>query len=202
MLRKANQKRSLDDLVIQKGEFDWRTLFAPPDSSSSDAPDPDAAQAAEAGGKKQQRMTININALLTKALGDYEDMEDKRAAAIAEQEAFYLEDADEADFEDDTAGGGRGDANAKANAEGGEKKKSRREMIIEGEENVEQPVDVGDGVDEEGHDASGGGGGGEIATIAGDDDDDDEEEEEGGTVVEYMLAVVQRDWEFFKEWRT
>ncbi|KAF8234374.1 hypothetical protein L208DRAFT_1422693 [Tricholoma matsutake] len=27
MLRKANQKRSLDDIVIQKGEFDWRTLF-------------------------------------------------------------------------------------------------------------------------------------------------------------------------------
>jgi helicase SWR1 len=27
MLRKANQKRSLDELVIQKGEFDWRSLF-------------------------------------------------------------------------------------------------------------------------------------------------------------------------------
>lgn len=27
MLRKANQKRSLDDLVIQQGEFDWRSLF-------------------------------------------------------------------------------------------------------------------------------------------------------------------------------
>lgn len=27
MLMKANQKRSLDDIVIQKGEFDWRTLF-------------------------------------------------------------------------------------------------------------------------------------------------------------------------------
>ena len=27
MLRKANQKRSLDDLVIQKGEFDWHSLF-------------------------------------------------------------------------------------------------------------------------------------------------------------------------------
>lgn len=27
MLMKANQKRSLDDLVIQRGEFDWRTLF-------------------------------------------------------------------------------------------------------------------------------------------------------------------------------
>ena len=24
---KANQKRSLDDIVIQKGAFDWRTLF-------------------------------------------------------------------------------------------------------------------------------------------------------------------------------
>ena len=27
MLRKANQKRFLDDVVIQKGAFDWRTLF-------------------------------------------------------------------------------------------------------------------------------------------------------------------------------
>jgi helicase SWR1 len=27
LLRKANQKRFLDDLVIQKGEFDWKSLF-------------------------------------------------------------------------------------------------------------------------------------------------------------------------------
>ena len=27
MLKKANQKRSLDEIVIQKGEFDWRSLF-------------------------------------------------------------------------------------------------------------------------------------------------------------------------------
>jgi helicase SWR1 len=27
MLKKANQKRSLDDLVIQKGEFDWRRIL-------------------------------------------------------------------------------------------------------------------------------------------------------------------------------
>jgi helicase SWR1 len=27
LLRKANQKRSLDDLVIQKGEFDWSSIF-------------------------------------------------------------------------------------------------------------------------------------------------------------------------------
>jgi helicase SWR1 len=28
LLRKANQKRSLDEIVIQKGEFDWRSLFS------------------------------------------------------------------------------------------------------------------------------------------------------------------------------
>ena len=27
LLRKANQKRSLNEIVIQKGEFDWRSLF-------------------------------------------------------------------------------------------------------------------------------------------------------------------------------
>jgi helicase SWR1 len=27
MLRKANQKRSLDDIVIQQGEFDWRKIL-------------------------------------------------------------------------------------------------------------------------------------------------------------------------------
>lgn len=27
MLRKANQKRSLDNIVIQQGEFDWRSLL-------------------------------------------------------------------------------------------------------------------------------------------------------------------------------
>ena len=69
MLRKANQKRSLDDLVIQKGEFDWRTLFS--DESSG---------------------------ALTKALGDFEDAEDRHAAAVAAREEFSLVGADEADF--------------------------------------------------------------------------------------------------------
>jgi len=27
LLRKANQKRSLNEIVIQRGEFDWRSLF-------------------------------------------------------------------------------------------------------------------------------------------------------------------------------
>lgn len=67
LLRKANQKRSLDDIVIQKGEFDWRSLFG--DESA-----------------------------LTSALGEFEDTEDARAAAIAAQEEVAIEGADEADF--------------------------------------------------------------------------------------------------------
>lgn len=67
MLMKANQKRSLDDLVIQKGEFDWRTLF-----------EDDGA--------------------LTNALGEFEDIEDAHAAAVAAREEDVLEGADQADF--------------------------------------------------------------------------------------------------------
>lgn len=80
MLRKANQKRSLDDIVIQKGEFDWRTLFS--DESTS---------------------------ALTKALGDFEDAQDRHAAAVAAREEFSLVGADEADF-------GGGDAESGFNA--------------------------------------------------------------------------------------
>jgi helicase SWR1 len=78
MLRKANQKRSLDDLVIQKGEFDWRTLFS--DESTS---------------------------ALTKALGEYEDAEDHLAAIVAAREETSLVGADDDDFDEDggTVGG-------------------------------------------------------------------------------------------------
>ena len=67
MLRKANQKRSLDDIVIQKGEFDWRSLFGD-------------------------------EGALTKALGQFEDTEDARAAEIAAREEVELVGADEDDF--------------------------------------------------------------------------------------------------------
>lgn len=68
LLRKANQKRSLDDIVIQKGEFDWRSVVE------------------------------HDEAALTRALGEFEDTEDARAAAIAAKEAAETEGADEADF--------------------------------------------------------------------------------------------------------
>jgi len=69
MLRKANQKRSLDDLVIQKGEFDWRSLFR---GTGVDT--------------------------ITHALEDFADHEDARAARMAAREAGELEGADAADL--------------------------------------------------------------------------------------------------------
>ncbi|KDQ56398.1 hypothetical protein JAAARDRAFT_311064 [Jaapia argillacea MUCL 33604] len=69
LLRKANQKRSLDDIVIQQGEFDWRSLF----------------------GEDQQ-------SALTRAMGEFEDREDAHAAAVAAREEIEMVGADEVDF--------------------------------------------------------------------------------------------------------
>ncbi|RDB25175.1 Helicase SWR1 [Hypsizygus marmoreus] len=134
LLRKANQKRSLDDLVIQKGEFDWRSLF-------------------------------KDEGALSKALEEFEDTEDVHAAAFAATEEVVMQGADEADF-----GGDMGE-NA-IHPEGQETPKGMTPAPTNAAEN--------EGAD------------GEEEPI---------EEEEGGSIVEYMIATVQRDYEFFREWR-
>jgi helicase SWR1 len=70
LLQKANQKRSLDDLVIQQGEFDWRMVFQ-----------------------------NNKTAALTEALGAVEDIEDADAARAAAREANDIDGADADDFD-------------------------------------------------------------------------------------------------------
>jgi helicase SWR1 len=70
LLRKANQKRSLDDLVIQKGQFDWSALF---------------------------RDDVDAGAM-NRALGEVEDHEDARAAAFAMREFVDLEGVNDAEF--------------------------------------------------------------------------------------------------------
>ncbi|KAJ6593261.1 SNF2 family N-terminal domain-containing protein [Mycena capillaripes] len=127
MLRKANQKRSLDDLVIQKGEFDWRSLFAD-------------------------------DGALAKALGEFDDTEDAHAAVVAAREEVVLEGQDNADFLDAEEGSVPGPASANAPA-----------------------------VDDAG--------GGE------DEPEPAEPEEEGGSIADYMIAFVQRDPEFFRDWK-
>jgi len=137
MLRKANQKRSLDDLVIQKGEFDWRSLF-----------------------NEENTQT------LTKALGDFEDAEDRYAAAVAAREEFSLVGADEADFGDVEGGG-----------------------VVAGAGSSTPVVpDVLDDADMTG--------GGEEGAV-----DDEDQDEQGGSVIDYMLAFIEMDYDYFREWR-
>ena len=136
MLRKANQKRSLDDLVIQKGEFDWRSLF-----------------------NEENTQT------LTKALGDFEDAEDRYAAAVAAREEFSLVGADEADFGDADGGGVTAGAGPST-------------PVV---------LDVLDDPDT---------GGGEEGGV-----DDEDQDEQGGSVIDYMLAFIEMDYDYFREWR-
>ncbi|KAF9463593.1 SNF2 family N-terminal domain-containing protein [Collybia nuda] len=134
MLRKANQKRSLDDLVIQKGEFDWRSLFK--DESA-----------------------------LTKALGEFEDTEDAHAAAVAASEEVANELNDEVDF-----GGDIGDSAPMG------------DVMNNGSSGpTPPPVTLGSEVPIEDH--------------------EEDPEGEGGSVVEYMILAVQRDYDYFGEWR-
>ncbi|KAG6872516.1 hypothetical protein C0995_009206 [Termitomyces sp. Mi166 len=132
LLRKANQKRSLDDLVIQKGEFDWRSLF-------------------------------NDQSALSKALEEFEDTEDVRAAAVAAIEEVAMQGADEADF-------------------GGEASE-----LLDNQETPEEPTPRPQS-------ASGTAPHGEFEV-------ENDADTEGGSVGDYMIAFVQKDHEFFKDWR-
>ncbi|KAI9511445.1 SNF2 family N-terminal domain-containing protein [Russula earlei] len=151
MLRKANQKRSLDDLVIQKGEFDWRSLFR------------------GTGGDT-----------ITRALEDFADHEDAHAARIAAREAGELEGADAADFGEET-GAIMGERAATSTGAP-----------------VDAAVGSPPGPPEEGEPEE------ELAEELGEEDAADDVaggEDEGGTTVDYMLAFVRLDHEFFRDWR-
>ncbi|THH27831.1 hypothetical protein EUX98_g6363 [Antrodiella citrinella] len=130
LLRKANQKRSLDDLVIQKGEFDWRTLLRDDHETA-----------------------------LTRALGEFEDVEDARAAVEAAKEEVEIVGADEVDLTGDAVGD-EGD--------------DEQQPILE----ASAAPDVDGPADEE----------------------DEEGEEDGGTTVEYMLAFIRYDMDYFNTW--
>ncbi|EJD08094.1 uncharacterized protein FOMMEDRAFT_16586 [Fomitiporia mediterranea MF3/22] len=83
MLRKANQKRSLDDIVIQQGDFDWKNFFR--------------ADADANGDTSSSNVNMNATALQT-ALVEFEDFEDAEAAKFAAREAALVEGEDRAEF--------------------------------------------------------------------------------------------------------
>jgi len=144
MLRKANQKRSLDDLVIQKGEFDWRSLFR------------------GTGGDT-----------ITRALEEFADQEDAHAARIAAQEAGELEGADAADFEEDSSSAVARERTVSAPTGTAVGLPSAHPEDGEPEDEL-----VDEDVVEEGGDG-----------------------EDEGTTVDFMLAFVRFDYDFFKDWR-
>lgn len=131
MLRKANQKRALDDLVIQQGGFDWRRVIF---DVGTDADAVDFA-AGEMG----------------RALEAEEDDLDARARHVAQREEAWRLGEDEEDFGAEKPG-------ASARTQGSAQDPNAQE-------------------------------------------DAHEDVEEGGTIADYMLAMVERDWEWFSTWR-
>ncbi|KAI9465180.1 helicase SWR1 [Lactarius psammicola] len=152
MLRKANQKRSLDDLVIQKGEFDWRSLFR------------------GTGGDT-----------ITHVLEEFADQEDAHAARIAAQEAGELEGADAADFGED--------ANTTSSAA------VMRERTVNAAVPTETAVSSPLGHPEDGEPEE------ELVDEDVVDEGGGGEDDEGGTTVDFMLAFVRYDYDYFKDWR-
>ncbi len=104
ILRKANQKRMLDDVVIQQGEFttDYFTQAQADDSSLGHGDDEaSAAMDRVIGGAKSD---------LGKVFDQVEDLEDIAAARVAEKE---MTQTDAADFEERTRPGSRGAGTSK-----------------------------------------------------------------------------------------
>ncbi|KZT72426.1 hypothetical protein DAEQUDRAFT_723141 [Daedalea quercina L-15889] len=132
LLRKANQKRTLETIVIQRGEFDWHSLLS-------------------REGERE----------LASAMGAVEDEADAVAAAVAAREEVDLIGEDERDF----------------GAEAAAPDREPKRVAFE-----DAPVDDGAGPAEE-------------------QEVGEEEEEEGGTTVDYMLAFVRADMDYFADWR-
>ncbi|THU89758.1 hypothetical protein K435DRAFT_781451 [Dendrothele bispora CBS 962.96] len=166
MLRKANQKRSLDDLVIQRGGFDWRVLFGGGEGEEGD--DNSTADNSMPYGQS----------LLTKALEEFEDAEDTNAARVAEKEEGELVGADEADFGNDDR-----------ERDGLSRRASKASTTSFGDGDEDIPVQMEDAEDII-----------DAQVDEGDEDVEGEAEEEGDTIVDYMLAFVRFDAEFFESW--
>ncbi|KAF3385567.1 Helicase swr1 [Penicillium rolfsii] len=102
ILRKANQKRMLDDVIIQEGEFttDYFTKLRDVEAATATEDTRDGNDEASAA---MDRVLGNRISTGTKAFEQAEDKEDIDAAKNAQKE---LEHADDGDFEDRTSSHG------------------------------------------------------------------------------------------------
>ena len=128
---------------------------------------------------------------LTKALGEFEDIEDRRAAVEAAKEEVELVGADEVDFKDTKAGVVEGTGKdvqsvepevTAMEAEEGEKPYEVMEVGDDGSTPLTVDVDVNEG-----------------AKAIGDEKGEDEDEE-GGTLDDYMISFVWHDVDYFNSW--
>lgn len=190
MLKKANQKRLLDKVVIQEGSFttdffgkmDWRDVIgADGDGNASVDPD-DAAQAkVQDIDLENEPMAVDQDTLrprvgeereLAKALAEVEDEEDATAARLAQGEG----EMDLNEFE-------------------GENKKVVPKRVdfdpsLEGSGTPVTPGPVGGSI----------AGGGDVDMEEADQEEEEEDDGIGG-IDEYMLRLVEWDWAFFVNYR-
>lgn len=180
MLKKANQKRMLDKVVIQEGEFttdffgkmDWRDVIDPisqvpvDDQAEGKIEDIDIdMEEPQAVDQEKLRPRAGEERELAKALAEVEDEEDAAAARIAQGEG-------ELDFEEFDADKDRG-----------------KDKIVPKRVGFQEVQDEGSATPAP-------------APVLGDEEEDEEEEDDGiGGVDEYMLKYVEYDWEFFVRYR-
>jgi helicase SWR1 len=154
--------------VIQQGEFDWRTIFED--------------EAATNDGYE------GLNPMLSRALGEFEEEEDRRAARLAAREEAEIMGEEREEFEDPTIGATStsaalpngttttGVAKLTGDAAGSGTPKTPTVRF------EDEDVAIGEQERAQGEEM-------------------DEEEEQGGFVVDYMLKWVKTDWEFFSTWK-
>ncbi|KAK4685864.1 helicase SRCAP/SWR1, partial [Tremellales sp. Uapishka_1] len=162
MLKKANQKRLLDNVVIQQGDFtteffgkmDWRDMLDEDMTKKTEIEDEeeeDQIVDVEVEGSPQAEYTettvprMGEERELAKALAEVEDEEDAEAARIAQGEG----ELDVQEFD----GGAEGEKNA------------RREV--------------------------------EVVVQEAEEEEEEEDEDDVGGIDEYMLKLVEWDWDYF-----
>jgi helicase SWR1 len=211
MLKKANQKRMLDRVVIQQGEFttdffgkmDWRDVIDPVsegqalakarDGDQDETLDPDAMEL-DGDEAKIEDIEVDDEPTAVKADSIRPRAGDERELARALAEVEDEEDAaaarialgegemDIAEF-DATEGQGQGPGQGKKVVP----KRVGFERNLEESGTPATPMDVDAG--EDARDEEG-------------DGDEEEEEDDGiGSVDEYMLKLVEWDWAFFATYR-
>lgn len=196
MLKKANQKRLLDRVVIQEGDFtteffgkmDWRDIIDTPDTGAAIAPteeerveDVAVEQEPEAVDTEAVQPRVGEERDFARALAEVEDEEDAAAARVAQGEG----ELDVAEFGEGVKRPGLDNA------------KGRVSFVAEGSGTpMEIDSPMGDSAIVTGKEARNDEGL-ERDEQGEDEEEEGEEEDDVGAVDEYMLKWVDEDWEYF-----